>query len=119
MKKLYNNNGIEVVNLTPHALTLVGADGDGENVVYEPSGTLARVSVKTETIGELNGFPVTRSVFGEVEGLPEPKEGTIYIVSSLVAGRVPAERKDVFIPNESVRDDKGRIIGCRSFGRVK
>lgn len=60
---------------------------------------------------------MTETVFGEVEGLPETQEGTIYVVSSLVAQRVP-NRTDVFIPNESVRDDQGRIIGCKSLGRI-
>lgn len=86
-------------------------------MVIEPSGKIARVSVRTETVGNIDGIPVTRSVFGEVEGLPAPENGTIYVVSSLVAGRVAA-REDVFIPNESVRDEKGRIVGCKSLGRV-
>lgn len=103
------------MNLTPHAINFVSQDGDILKTV-EPSGSVARVSVKTETIGEADGIPVTSSVYGEIKNLPEPEEGTIYIVSSLVAGRT--KRKDVFIPNEPVRDEKGRIIGCRSLGRV-
>lgn len=83
----------------------------------KPEGTVARVSVKTATVGKIDGIPVTKSVYGEVMDLPEPEEGTIYIVSALVAGRVP-EREDVFIPNESIRDEKGRIVGCKSIGHV-
>lgn len=60
---------------------------------------------------------VTGTSYGEVEGLPAPSNGTIYIVSSLVAARCVG-RTDVFIPNESVRDEQGRIVGCRSLGRV-
>ena len=79
----------------------------------EPSGELARLTTKTVTIGEIDGIPMTTTEYGEVEGLPDPADDTIYIVSSLVAGR-----DDVFIPNESVRDGSGRIIGCRSLGRI-
>ena len=105
-----------IINLTPHAITFVTELGQSIRTV-EASGQLARVSVKTETTGEFAGIPVTRSVYGEVEGLPAPEAGTVYIVSSLVAQRVP-EREDVFIPNESVRDGEGRIIGCRSLGHI-
>ena len=38
-------------------------------------------------------------------------------VSSLVAARCN-DRTDVFIPNEPIRDAEGRIVGCKSLGRV-
>lgn len=110
----------KLVNLTPHAITLMD---DNENIIFviEPSGNIARVSVRTERTEtfEINNMEIatSKSVYGEVENLPEAEEGVIYIVSSLVAQRVP-ERSDVFIPNESVRDDKGRIIGCKSLGHI-
>ena len=104
-----------IVNLTPHAITLI-IDGE-DDLVIKPSGRVARVATSTVTIGDVDGIPVTTTSFGEVEGLPEPEDGTIYIVSSLVAQRVP-ERGDVYIPNESVRDERGRIVGCRSLGRI-
>lgn len=104
---------INIINLTPHAITFVGE----KNITIAPSGTVARCAVSTVQTGEIDGIPVTESVFGEVEGLPDPTPDTIYIVSSLVAQRC-RERQDVFIPNESVRDEDGRIIGCRSLGRI-
>lgn len=110
----------ELVNLTPHAITLMD---DDTNIIciIEPSGDIARVSVRTERTETLDfdgvKLATSKSVYGEVEGLPEAEDGVIYIVSSLVAQRVP-ERKDVFIPNESVRDEKGRIIGCKSLGHI-
>lgn len=107
---------MKMINLTPHAINFVGAD-NAPLVTVEPSGTLARVSCETVVIGEEGGIPITTNKYGEVEGLPEPKEDTIFIVSALVAGRVP-HRSDVFIPNEAVRDEKGRIVGCKSLGRI-
>lgn len=107
---------MKFVNLTPHAINFV--NNDGETILtVEPSGELARVVTQTFTIGYVDGIPVTATDFGEVEGLPEKEEGTVFLVSSLVAQRCK-DRNDVFIPNESVRDDKGRIIGCKSLGRV-
>ena len=108
------NTNIEVINLTPHAINFVVND---DIVTINPSGTLARVATTTEIVGSLNGIPITQTKFGEVEGLPDPTPGKVFLVSSLVAGRVP-DREDVFIPNESVRDDEGRIIGCKSFGKI-
>lgn len=105
---------MKIVNLTPHSIAFVKESG---NLVIEPSGIIARVSTSTQVIGEIDGVPVTETVFGEVENLPEPQEDTVFLVSSLVAQRVTG-RSDVFIPNESVRDSEGRIVGCKSFGRV-
>ena len=105
-----------MINLTPHAISFVSVDG---NVIMkvEPSGQLARVSVRKDVVCEIDGIPVKTSVFGEVEGLPEPKEDTIYLVSSIVAQRVTG-RDDVFIPDDSIRDEQGRIIGCMSLGHI-
>ena len=110
-------NSVEVINLTPHSIAFVSGDG-APIITIEPSGQLARVSAHTERTGTvINGIPVTKTVYGDIEGLPEPKDGTVYVVSSIVAARC-LERDDVFIPNESVRDEQGRIIGCKSLGHV-
>lgn len=105
---------MKIINLTPHAIPFMV--NEGAPLVVEPSGIIARVSVNTRRTGELAGVPVIENVY-EVMGLPQPKEDTIYVVSSLVAQRCK-NRDDVFIPNEPVRDEHGRIIGCRSLGRV-
>ena len=106
----------QIINLTPHAITFCDPEGKPVRTI-SPSGTLARVSSRTEVTGELAGIPITETIYGEVVGLPEAKPDVIYLVSSLVAQRVP-ERKDVFIPAESVRDSEGRIVGCKSLGRI-
>lgn len=110
----------EIINLTPHAINIVD---DEKNIikVIEPAEFPARVTVSTVRTEDIicgdDTIPTSKSVYGVVEGLPEKEEGVIYVVSSLVAQRVP-ERDDVFIPNESVRDNYGRIIGCKSLGRI-
>ena len=114
--KTQKGKNMNIINLTPHTITFILPSGD--KLIIEPSGSLARVSTRTEVCGGIGSIPITRTVFGEVEGLPEPNDKEIYIVSSLVAQRCP-DRDDVFIPNESIRDDQGRIIGCKSLGRVR
>lgn len=107
---------MNIINLTPHAITFVDANNQIVRTI-EASGTIARVSTATKTIDSIDGIPVTITEFGTVENLPEPATDTIFIVSSLVAQRC-TDREDVFIPNESVRDIQGRIIGCRSLGKI-
>ena len=117
---LVDGKKIKIVNLTPHKITFIGDKG---RLGIDPSGTIARVSAKVKETGHIYvtkfgiSIPITETTYGEVEGLPDPVDDTIYIVSSLVAQRVP-DRKDVFIPNESVRDENGHIIGCRSLGHI-
>lgn len=106
----------EMVNLTPHAITFVNAEGKVIRALPS-SGIVARIKTEMVMTGVFDDIPITSSVYGEITDLPARKEGTIYVVSSLVAQRCP-EREDVFIPNESVRDSEGRIIGCKSLAHV-
>lgn len=105
---------MEMVNLTPHEITFMG----NETITIPTSGIVARVAVKREQVGALNGIPVHRSAFGQVENLPEPKADTVYIVSAMVAQAVKGKRDDIYIVDDTVRDDSGRIIGCRALGVI-
>ncbi len=107
-------NRVRFVNLTPHPLTLRPEGGD--DIVVAPSGTIARVSTTPgEKIKTLNGVPLYAATsFGEIESLPAPQAGTIYIVSGLVAGQVSG-RDDVVAPGTgpqdgAVRNEKGHIV---------
>ena len=113
---------INLVNLTPHDIIFVGEDNT-PILTVNPSGQLARVTVKTVPVGELNvkgvKIPVTTSSFGDVIGLPDEEEGTAYIVSLAVINALHKKgvnRADLFIPNESIRNEKGQVIGCKSAG---
>lgn len=107
---------MEIINLTPHEVVFYG---DDNNIVatVAPSGTIARLSQTVNVVEHINGIPVTEIVYGDVEGIPEEGNDAIYIVSSLVAQQC-RQRRDVFIPANPVRDGEGRIVGCRSLGRV-
>lgn len=107
---------MNIVNLTPHTINIINGD---KNVAIAPSGNIARVASSTEQVGEVEVagmiIPVTVSKFGDVVGLPEPTEGTIFVVSGMVAGQV--SREDVFSPGEQVRNDAGQVIGCKTLSR--
>lgn len=133
-----------LVNLTPHTVTLIIGESTRD---IPPSGTVARCTVQREQIdsialwadcpdahsdehnpgspylcGACGGqenldVPITRSVFGAVEGLPDPAPRTHYIVSRVVA-EAARDRRDLLVPDDTVRDEQGRIIGCRALARV-
>lgn len=105
------NKNIEIINLTPRSINIVGGP------TFEPSGDIARISSTNESAGEMvvNGevIPLITQNFGEIVGLPEEKEGTMFIVSGLFFSNT--SRRDLLVPGEQVRDDEGRVIGCQSF----
>ena len=96
------------VNLTPHVLNVVGGPS------LPPSGAVARCASTTVEAGVVDGVALYRVQFGAVQGLPEPVEGTIYVVSALVRGAVPT-RLDVASPGELVRGADGQPVGCRGL----
>lgn len=110
---------MKIVNLTPHALNFL--DAENRVMLTVPSSGVARAAQRRENIGTIDAdgvtLPVTRSVFGAVDGLPAPEAGTIYVVSAITAQAVP-EREDVLIVDDSVRDENGRIIGVRGLAHV-
>ena len=105
-----------IINLTPHAITFL----DGNNSVLatiEPSGVVARASQTRERVSEVNGIPVNQCSYGAVIGLPDPQDGTIYLVSALTA-QACRNRSDVFIVDDAVRNESGQIIGCRAIAHI-
>ena len=108
-------NGINFVNLTPHDVTI--AISEEERLTIPFSGCIARVSLVQENLSPIAGIPVIRSTFGQVEGLPSPVEGTVYIVSAMTASAVGG-RGDLYTPGDLVRDDEGQVIGCKGLKKV-
>ena len=106
---------MKIINLTPHEVKVLNTDG--EVVQSFPSEGVVRCQVTRQQEGEVNGIPINRTVFGEVEGLPEPQDDVVYIVSAIVA-QAAKDRGDLVIPDDAVRDEQGRIVGCRAFARV-
>jgi hypothetical protein len=99
-------------NMTPHVVAFLVGD---TFIKVEPSGDVVRVNQQCEPIGNVLGIPVSVCTDGEIRGLPEPKEGVVIIVSSVVAKL--ARRADVLSPDTSddgaIRNGKGDIIGVR------
>jgi hypothetical protein len=105
-----------LVNLTPHPLNLLGEDGTTREI---PSSGIARISMTTHQVGFIAGYRLVLLEPGDIEGLPAPLPGVVYIVSALVAQAVP-EREDVVSPAASsgaIRDIEGYIVAVRGFVR--
>lgn len=68
----------KILNYTPHVVTIYR----GERVLHSyPSLGCARVVTKEEKSASIFGIPIKQITDRDVEGLPAPEEGTIYIVS--------------------------------------
>lgn len=91
--------------------------GWGEDIVYPPSGKLARLATIDLGTNRYEGIdaPVELVEFHHLTVAPPRIEGTHYIVSLPVA--LVAPRGDFLVPYDEVRDAEGRIIGCRLLAK--
>ena len=103
------------MNLTPHALNVL--DTQGVEHVFLQAGNPVRVAATVEDLEPVEGFKVSRQVFGRVIDLPEPVEGVTYIVSALVLAALKGSRQDVVAPDTgptAIREN-GQIKAVRGF----
>lgn len=114
---------VKLVNLTPHAITL--RNDRGEDTVIAPSGVIARVSnAPSLKFEEIEGIPVpvyNADEMGEIESLPAPEIGVLYIVSGMVGAA--CMRDDVLVPGTgpadgAIRNDRGHIVAVTRLKRV-
>lgn len=111
---------MRLINLTPHPITIVN-DNCEQIALYPPSGTVVRAGSTQSECGMVDGIPLVETVFDLIDELPEPQEGTAYIVSWLVITNLPYPRYDFVAPDtgpdSAVRDEDGRIIAVRRLQR--
>ena len=101
-----------LVNLTPHILNIIAADGS--TVYIPPDGNrIARVASTSSIVATVNGINIYRQTFGKIMDLPDAdaEDDVVYIVSRMVKDRVP-DRDDVVVPGVPFRDTDGKIIGA-------
>lgn len=99
------------INLTPHSLTVEGLG------TIPASGQVARVETHRSCGGSINGVRLVSQKFGEVQNLPEPREGVFYVVSALVLSALAGTRRDVVAPDtgpDAIREG-GQIVAVRGF----
>ena len=104
-----------LVNLTPHDIFVHYGAGDTRRIVA--SATPARIEYAFQSKQtEVDGVTLKIILGSTVVGLPEKKESTTYIVSSLVKAYCK-DRLDVVCPGDLVKEEGGRVIGCKTFMR--
>nr|DAE91327.1 MAG TPA: hypothetical protein [Caudoviricetes sp.] len=113
-------NGVEceLVNMTPHPVTVFDVNGN-QPIVTVPSSGMVRVAETVRTISEGEGqVPLVQIVRDpdKIEGLPAWAIGRYIIVSDLAYQAAKTlGREDLLRPGPAVRDETGRIIGCKGL----
>lgn len=106
-----------IVNLTPHAVTVLPQAGGA--VTFQSNGTVARIreitGPETWLATDAGRVPIQQVTYADhVDGLPDPSPGVLYLVSRVTAAAV--RRADLVFPQGEIRDDDGQIVGCRALG---
>lgn len=104
---------MNIINLTPHEITVVR---DGETLRIPPTAPAARVAVRHTEIARVDDIPVNLAEYGAIENLSPPQPDTVYIVSIVVA--LAARRPDVLSPDTgptAIRDEANRVVAVRGF----
>lgn len=100
-----------LINTTPHPININTLGGV---ITLPKSQSPARVTASSEIVTTLNGIDIYLETLGEVFDLPASEDGVYLLVSRMVASACP-DRTDLFVPGQLVRDEDGRIIGCKGL----
>lgn len=102
-----------LVNLTPHPINLPN------NFTLPKCANPPRLTERIDQYGIIDNVPVVRKSF-DTSGCYMPKqiENIYYIVPLVIAQAFKGIRDDLLVTDDPVRDDQGRIIGCRRLAIV-
>ena len=107
-----------LVNLINHEITIEKTN----NARVSYAAAKVPATVRTRQVGSFAGVPIL-DAYGEVEGLPEPRLNTMFIVSRTVRQALDdlgIERIDVVVPAEPIYeyiDGKKVVRACRALSR--
>lgn len=114
---------MELINLTGEDITLVGSFKKKIVYLLRIVGTsdVATAQKEVTDIGKskINNIWVRDKevYFSEVNGLPKPKSGRLYLVHKNVL-QAAKNRRDLRIPSEPIFNDAGEILGYQSIARI-
>ena len=107
-----------IKNLTPHDVTIIFNDGSTRVI---PSSGVARAAQTSVDVAIVDGITICKMVFGDPVDLPDPAADVHLIVSVITANAAKAAGRitdDLLITADPVRDDDGKIIGCKRLARI-
>lgn len=109
--------GERIVNLCPHPIQIISPWNSSEIITLPQSGNIARKDKRPDDIEKHAGFPIVREIYGEIYGLPDEEEGTLYVVSAPVLSVLNDSRKDVVALGKQIKDQLGKSVSALSFRR--
>lgn len=111
-----------ILNLTANNVNIHLTSGQVHTIEPQPTPARAQMNrMSTETVPlslSSQHIPVTQVELGKVEYLPPEEPGITLIVSRLILEHPDtASRKDLVCVDRAIRDQEGRVIGCKGFSR--
>jgi hypothetical protein len=109
-----------IVNCTKQDILVINHEGRQYHI--EPSGIMPWLEVEKQRVLDIEVaqglvVPVYRERLVSMQNVPDPEDGTYYVVSAKVADFLP-EREDFIVPN-LLKDVGGRALGVTSFRQRK
>ena len=113
------NNGnatVDLVNLTGNDIRILIHEGEK---VIKKAAWQAKCRVDRRQVDEIDGIPITVNTKEIPVGVPNEKDGTIYIVSKVVGEKLKemGRTDDILVPDEIVRSGSV-ILGCKSLTKA-
>ena len=109
----YNYPKFQVINLTGHVIN----DAMAFMTYPAEKRRVARVDKTNVPVAQTeDGGLIYEIRYKSISGLPEPRVGTKYIVSSHVLNAALAGgRNDCIAVNDVIRGKDGNVMGCKGF----
>lgn len=101
---------MQLVNLTGHDLHLPHL-----GLTLPAESSAAKTTQVQKLVGVIEGIPLYDIEYTNIAGLPEPQEGTLYIVSAVTLNAVRTlypERLDCVATAKPIKDHNGNTVGC-------
>jgi len=100
-----------IKNATPHKINVFLSNGSVKTI--EPCGKVPRIEFEECFVRTINDIDIVTTISLGLIDTPNKEPNTLFIVSRVVASF--SNRTDFIVPNNLVRDNNNKIIGCRNF----
>ncbi len=104
---------MKIVNLLGYNVSYYNYNGE-ETVFPAGKGLPQKLTGTLTVVDTAEGINVIKFVYPSAEaiGIPKQTKDTFYIVSQQICQAYP-DRKDLVYPSNFVKDEAGKIVGCK------